>query len=288
MGERWGIDQAVGDGLQKAFDWGKTQVEAFSGSADYNAQVANLDWQKAAQQTTWDREDTAMQRKVNDLKAAGLNPVLAAGGAGSPTSAPIHTDAPQWGSNNLGHNAQVTANAISDVLIKKSSIAQTQAQTEATNAQARKTNAEADLVEKTNPANVDVVTQTAKSKIKQAMQDADLAALRTSAQDMDNQVKEATTGATNFEYQKYGKVGAEAGAFLNPNVKKYGDLQRSLLSTGLNLTESQIGAMAATIAASKLNASYLERLGVAPMLIQQILDVVKSLGPALAMALMGL
>lgn len=65
-----------------------------SGQQNYGNQQALLDYQKALQQTTWQREDTAVQRRVADLKAAGLSPVLAAGSAAQ-TSSPINVTAPR-------------------------------------------------------------------------------------------------------------------------------------------------------------------------------------------------
>lgn len=65
-----------------------------SGSQNYKLGKRQLEWQQYAQQKTWEREDNAVQRRVADLKAAGMNRLLAAG-SGASTSAPVHVDAPQ-------------------------------------------------------------------------------------------------------------------------------------------------------------------------------------------------
>ena len=85
----------VGSFVQGAMNLGSTIV-----TNQFNEKIAreNLDFQrenfeynKGLQQQIFDREDTAYQRKVNDMIKAGINPALAAGGSGSNAGAVVHT-----------------------------------------------------------------------------------------------------------------------------------------------------------------------------------------------------
>ncbi len=71
---------------------------------NYQLQKDELAYQKDLQKIMFAREDNAVQRRVNDLKAAGLSPTLAAGSSASAGSV-VSTTAPQKVSNLQGYMA---------------------------------------------------------------------------------------------------------------------------------------------------------------------------------------
>lgn len=99
-------------------------VNALQGIGNYFLQKENLQWQKDAQRTTWEREDNAVLRRAQDLQNAGLSKTLAAGSAAQ-SSGPISTQAPQVDAVGKGIDAATAALAL---MRQKADIARTYAE----------------------------------------------------------------------------------------------------------------------------------------------------------------
>jgi len=97
----WSTVGAIGQGL------GGLSNSIFGG-LNFWQQNENLKYLKRLQKQIFAREDNAVQRRVADLRAAGLSPVLAAGSAASAGPA-IQTQPPQFAAINpqLTEMAQV-------------------------------------------------------------------------------------------------------------------------------------------------------------------------------------
>lgn len=98
------------------------------GGLNYANQKEQQQWERNKYEQALSREDSAIQRRVADLKAAGLSPVLAAG-SGATTMAPIKSSAPQFHTD-AGDKALQAITVQAALMQQKANIAKTAEETQ--------------------------------------------------------------------------------------------------------------------------------------------------------------
>lgn len=134
-------------GLNAALGIGQSIFNSVIDWKNYRNQQDVQQYQKDIQREAWNREDTAIQRRVSDLKAAGLNPVLAAG-IGASSSAPIRLETPTR--QHVEFDPMSKANVAYNLLSAQADISRTVEQKKLIEMQNRKTAEEVKGVELDN------------------------------------------------------------------------------------------------------------------------------------------
>ena len=120
--------------LKKAVKWTGNALGGgvLGGLLDTGMSLEKTIYDRRMQRGAWNREDTAVQRRVEDLRAAGLSPTLAAG-SGAAASSPIATNLSQ-----PGESMQARKQGYLDMMRQKEDISRTRAETDAAETMARK------------------------------------------------------------------------------------------------------------------------------------------------------
>lgn len=114
---------------------------------NYKLQKEQFEYQKSLQQTMFQREDNATQRRAADLQAAGLSKTLAAGNAAQ-AGPVVKTDVPQMASKGREMAMQTGQQSFAlalDIARSRADISKTMADTEVSRQTARKVGLDADL-----------------------------------------------------------------------------------------------------------------------------------------------
>jgi len=129
----------VGSGLSGAVNF----LNPIAGLAGAGFGIASYFQNQRNFERQWDREDNSVLRRVQDLKNAGMNPVLAAG-QGAQSSSPIRLERP---------NLDMNMDKIMAMIQMKQNIAQSNEQMQLTRLQQERTKAETEAIRQQNRFN---------------------------------------------------------------------------------------------------------------------------------------
>lgn len=135
----YGSSSILGDTWDKFKNGNTNEVNWNISKENLGFQRENLDYQKALQREIFDREDTAYQRTVNDMRKAGLNPLSMSGtnGAGEV----INTEAMH---NDYQHTDTSSLMALNQIFNTMNQLSTMRNNSTITNAQANLINAQAE------------------------------------------------------------------------------------------------------------------------------------------------
>lgn len=246
-------------------------------------------------QQAWTRDDNAMQRRVKDLKKAGLNPMLATGQSAGNTS-PIPMKA--WeGMPNVGEamlSGMATAQSIKE---RQQGIVQSQAQIDLINSQRDKVEREKEGVSLDNMYK----DQTLKNRVGLVGSEATIrgkdaeAALATYQMRIAKYTNEAGITANKLTESASDAVIKMNQALYSEEAARLGideattkiamDRARAAaVYKNMDKTDADIAIMAYAIKASGMNKAALEKLGIAPIMIELLMRLVETGGKVAASA----